>query len=608
MSLDFMQALYNTYEQNKDRGDGMMPLMHTSTNADIEITIDINGNFISANEISKNYQKTIIPYTEASMSRTSGRTPHALADKIFYLAGDYCDYGFKIKKDPFLKYLKQIEEWADAEITHSWVQAIRKYVSKEKLVEDLLNSSGFKKSKIEKSFVRWCVQDPSTINTKTYENEELQKNWIRYYFDKQSKMPSRKSCYCEISHQIGLQTTEHAKGFLGSSANAKIMSSNDDTGYTFRGRVNDDSQCYFVSLESSCKIFSAFRWIKDRNQFFTNNSNEILIWSLGGDGDVVGVIENDDFKLFENEEESLDDIGQAYAQSLKKAILGFNSNFRNAQKIFVLGLDAATNGRASVVLFEELSTSNFFQSVELWHIMLSWKQKGFKKDKTSVEFIGPPSLNSIIELLTGQMQNSVSSEAVKKISKSYKSQLLECLLENKQIPKNILNEALRRVIKRHSFASYSKWDRALRIACSLYKSSAKEDYSMSLEVQRNTRDYLFGRLLAVADNLENRALYIRGIERTTNACNLTQAFFVKPYTTWRRINLAIGPYQKILKRDRPFFLFTMNNLMGEIHSLFQNDDYVCDKPLTGEALLGYYCQKQSFIEENKKRQQEKNSN
>ncbi len=66
---------------------------------------------------------------------------------------------------------------------------------------------------------------------------------------------------------------------------------------------------------------------------------------------------------------------------------------------------------------------------------------------------------------------------------------------------------------------------------------------MKLETERNTLDYLYGRLLAIADNIENYALEM-GVEnnRDTTAAKLMQRFADRPFSTWRTIELALIPY------------------------------------------------------------------
>ena len=63
---------------------------------------------------------------------------------------------------------------------------------------------------------------------------------------------------------------------------------------------------------------------------------------------------------------------------------------------------------------------------------------------------------------------------------------------------------------------------------------------MALDRERSSRDYLYGRLLALADGLESHALRVAKESRQTNAERLMHRFSQRPYTTWRTIELALG--------------------------------------------------------------------
>lgn len=111
---------------------------------------------------------------------------------------------------------------------------------------------------------------------------------------------------------------------------------------------------------------------------------------------------------------------------------------------------------------------------------------------------------------------------------------------------------------------------------------------MSLDTQNRSRDYLYGRLLAVAENTESYALYLAGEKRATTAERYMQRFAEHPFATWRNIELALKPYQERLRNNGKD---TGAQAIGEIMELFATDDFTCDDKLSGEFLLGYHCQK-----------------
>ena len=111
---------------------------------------------------------------------------------------------------------------------------------------------------------------------------------------------------------------------------------------------------------------------------------------------------------------------------------------------------------------------------------------------------------------------------------------------------------------------------------------------MALDEERKTRDYLYGRLLALADSLEQWALNKTGEDRQTNAARLMQRFADHPYSTWRTIELSLAPYKARLGGQSQ----KRQELIDKVHAMFDPpEDYTSDRPLSGEFLLGYHCQR-----------------
>lgn len=117
---------------------------------------------------------------------------------------------------------------------------------------------------------------------------------------------------------------------------------------------------------------------------------------------------------------------------------------------------------------------------------------------------------------------------------------------------------------------------------------------MTLEPGRASRDYLYGCLLAVAEHIEARALFVGGEDRPTTAARLMQRFADHPMSTWRTIELSLQPYMQRLQTRRGGFLRNMRTLLGEIFAKFKSGDFADDRRLNGEFLLGYHCQLQEL--------------
>lgn len=136
--MALLKTLAETYDVYADlagevRNDQpvLLPLSHSTFNAQIEVTIDEEGNFIKSERLEKGSGVvTVIPVTEDSASRGNGCYPHALCDKLCYLAGDYTAYTDDNKEKYYETYMEQLAEWAESEYTHRMVQAVYKYLKK----------------------------------------------------------------------------------------------------------------------------------------------------------------------------------------------------------------------------------------------------------------------------------------------------------------------------------------------------------------------------------------------------------------------------------------------------------------------------------------------
>lgn len=122
---------------------------------------------------------------------------------------------------------------------------------------------------------------------------------------------------------------------------------------------------------------------------------------------------------------------------------------------------------------------------------------------------------------------------------------------------------------------------------------------MALEPDRTTRDYLYGKLLAIADSIESYALFIADEkQRDTTAARLMQRFADHPFTTWRTIELALRPYMSRLKSggEKPSaFLRKRERILDEISTRLDSiAERTSDAALSGEFLLGYHCQRQAL--------------
>lgn len=117
---------------------------------------------------------------------------------------------------------------------------------------------------------------------------------------------------------------------------------------------------------------------------------------------------------------------------------------------------------------------------------------------------------------------------------------------------------------------------------------------MTLQLEILSRDYLYGRLLAIAEHIEYSALSDEEKNtRMTNAAKLMHRFANYPFETWRTIELSLIPYkQRLISKNYGGFI-ELEKVMDSIMSDFKYEDFVSSEKLTAEFLLGYHCQKKA---------------
>jgi CRISPR-associated protein Csd1 len=641
--MSWIQKLYETYELAAVRMDvedeaALLPISHVTQQAHIQITLDGEGNFKRAEIVSK--ENTLVPATEDSAGRSSGGAPHPLNDKIQYVAGDYTK--FKGRKNSYFDdfasgketkdgYLTQLKKWHNT-FPNPKLKAVLKYVSKRTVVEDLVKAGVLhvdehgelltswesskeppaifklltkKKEKEETiqdqgdAFVRWCVNLDGVHEAQTWTDEELIKSWIEYDSRLQA---SRGMCFATGEEQsLGVK---HPARLRHGGDKAKLISSNDTKGFTYLGRFTDSEQACSVGYETSQKAHNALRWLIQR-QAFRNDDQVVVAWEVSGKK-VPPPVANSKEAFF-NEDDSLEiqiggayddgadykgDFGQSYVRKLNAKIAGYHKELGSSKDIVVMGLDSATPGRMAITYYRELTGSEFLERLEAWHKNFAWFQN-YSKD---VKFVGAPAPKEIAEAAFGRRLDA-------KISKMTVNRLLPCIVDGTAFPQDLVRSTHNRAVNRMGMEHW-EWEKVLGIACALFNGVNKGGYQMALEPERTSRDYLYGRLLAVAERLEYIALNVAGEKRDTNAAKLMQRFAERPYSTWLQIEQALSPYKTRLQTQRAGFLTNMKNLLDDIHCMFKTEDYVDDKALSGEFLLGYHCQRHGLKSKSKDQNEE----
>lgn len=604
--MSWLMDLYETYNQNessvgiteyKRNGQPFMllPISHTTQSAHIEVHVTEDGQFHSAFVIPKEDATTVIPATEESSSRAGAKTaPYPLHDKLSYVAGDYNSYGGDPKKvNDYAEYIKQLKEWRESPFSTPKIESIYSYLSKGTLIEDLINDKklwaddkhqllskwnntqgdrpeifGVVAGEQDAAFVRFDVYYPDKVSKKVWMDPEVQNSFIAYY---NTKLKDNDLCF--VTGEMQPATERHANKIRNPADKAKLISGNDTSGFTFRGRFSSSNEVAGISYEASQKSHNALKWLINR-QGKDIDGRVILVWGNDrleyvdplGSGETVG-----------GDAETQ----QAFSIELSKAIDGYKHNLKTDSKVIVMVLDAATTGRMAIIYYRKIDAEEYLEKIKEWHSKHTWRQIGEEKKI----FFGAPSIKNIAIAAHGERANN-------KVIKSVVERLLPCVIEGRNIPRDIIESCVRRASNPVAMERW-EWEKVLGVACALV--NEKGASGVGLDNSIRDRSYLFGRLLAVADVLENTALRSDEKKRITNAERYMSAFSQHPSRTWEIIQKAIQPYKARLGDKSVFY----TKMIDEILSKIEFEDFN-DKPLKSVYLLGYSSQRQELYTKKQK--------
>ena len=582
----------------------LLPESHLTVNAFAEIRLNIDGEYITSRKVDKNEQLTIVPVTEDSASRSSGITPMPLCDKLSYIAGDYDEYvkEEKNKRPCYEAYMKELHKWSDLPDTPRKVKAICSYLDKGCVMKDLTENGVYDGTD---GFVRFIVSDSDSNDreNRTWRDTAIYDSFIKYY----------RTCMenTDIDYSTGkvCAVTQKLPAKLRNTGDkAKLISSNDTTNFTFKGRFKTAAEAAMIGYETSQKAHNALRWLI-AYQGYKNDSESIICWSPGNEP-VPSPMKSTAEYLENYEEDDDDDIiadtEKIFAEKLNNAMNGYLHGFsdmdkdrvdRGDLKVVVMAVDTAdgsNQGRLSITYYNEQHPVEFIRNVFRWHKECSWEH--YRKESDGKKYYyGAPSPKEIILTAYGTEMSGGIDIGNKKMMKKNIDRLLPCIVQGRKIPKDIVRAVVINLGNPLRFGSYNR-NRLLENACAVIRKYqidyGKEVFSVALNKESNDRDYLFGRLLAAAHNLEDYINYkSNNTGRETNAMKYWSVYVQKPAKTYSLIRQRLQPYiSKLTSGSRNYYL----ELAEEIFDKLSENDSFNNEPLGENYLMGYYSQSAEF--------------
>lgn len=640
--MAWLKTLADTYDIYSDlagvdkNGQAvLLPISHSTFNAQIEVTIDKDGNFVDAQKLEKGIGVvTVIPVTEDSAARSSGIAPHPLCDKLCYIAGDYTDYTGDDKIKYYDAYMEQLQNWAESDFTHPMVQAVYRYLVKGSLIYDLtakkallLDDNGKLTDEIKihgqgqtganVRFRVFGVGKPQEI----WRSQEVYKKYSAYY---QQKSGEKKLCY--ITGKMESCSDKHPSKIRNSADKAKLISGNDESGFTYRGRFTAKEQAVSVGYDASQKAHNVLRWLIQK-QGYTRDESAIVCWlvnrempipdmmkdSINAYGDVDDFdFDFDDIGIDDAAADNKHDTGKYIAEQFNNAVNGYAGKIKQDDKIAIIALDAATTGRLSVVYYDEMGGKQYMDAILNWHRHCNWRRtvkiENSEAENRKITCECTPSPRDMALAAFG-VQRAEWLEADSKLIRATIKRLLPCITGKRaEIPSDIIRAAARRASMPQTMSDYIWYNDTLCVACAMIRFNyEKGDRTMDnfLNDNINDRNVLFGRLLAVYDYMEQRAMFEYDENgkvkerRTTNAKRYWNAYSSRPAKTFKTIRQNLIAYEK---RLNDFELSKFEEWTGEIMAYLSEKGF--DNTALSEMYLpGYYQQMEYMKKAFQKREQ-----
>lgn len=574
----------------------LAPIGHMIATANIEITLDENGVLLDAVPVEREDGKTIIPATENSAGRTRAPCAHPLCEQIGYLSGQ--DEG------KYTLYVKKLRAWAESEHSHAMLHPILAYVQKKSLLSDLA-AHGIRQLD-DKQLIRWRVLGIGEESGLCWTNQSLFLAFQKWY-ESVEEQKDAKAALCMISGERALPARQHPKGIIPINGNAKLVSSNDDSNFTYRGRFTDDIQALTISYTASQKAHNALRWLAaEQGAQVVFGGRTFLCWNPQGKR-----IPHPAHPFYSRTTAATAVVSPTnYQEELRRTLEGARSELPTTAGVVIAAFDAATTGRLAVTYYNELLASDFLHRLYAWDSTCCWW--GWNRESHRYDAVRAPFLLHIVHAAFGVQRVEKGNARLvvdERVVRQQMQRLLSCRVDGMKFPADIERALVARASRPQAYDT-AVYMNLLSITCAVirkyYYDQKGEELSMTLEKGRADRSYQFGRLLAVLEKVERDTYKDKEENREPNAIRFQSVYCRRPLHTANMIESQLE--RAYLPRLKPWQRRAYKDLIGEIlEQISSFPEQELDKALGDTYLIGYYLQRRALYQ-SKDQQEEENEN
>lgn len=594
----------------------LVPVGFIKKKIDYLVIVTADGCFSSAHKLDDDERECIVPTTPEAEGRTGAKgAPYPLAENLKYFAGE--------EGDPELldRYLDQLTAWSAQPGAPECLKTLLAYLNKRTLLADLRNelSNGLNLHKDErrkdfagpdgKAMICFTVEDSSE---RLWKRKDVQDSWSAYFARRQGGAVA----LCYVTGEMLPALDNHPKV----QGNAKLISAK-DAGYPFqyKGRFAEDRSAATVSAYASDRAHRALQYLMvHQGLSFGQFGLNVVAWEVQK-ATVMYVPLNE--RTAEDEDEdniALPDTFEGYARTLRDAVKGVGKTDKvfekcianladgeeRASSVVIMSMEAATDGRMSIDYYQELPDDLYVSRITDWYRSCCWTYWNKAKKRNVVRTPTPLSIADAVMGTESVRRAKADLRCAKSDAKQLRAlykRLLKCIVEGAPLPRSFLESAVHRAEAPLTFHDSDgnwqryEWETCIRTTCALIRRSRfdaqKQLPSDQLDGKNRNRDYLYGRLLALADQVEYEAAD-RPEQRKlpTNAIRLTQRFVQYPRETWLHLHAKLLPYFAALGSEGKADHFM--RMIADVESLFERADRESAAALGEDFLLGYFAQRQ----------------
>lgn len=613
--MHYIKGLFDTYEileannligHYDENGLGIFPKYHNMKGfkkgeSVYKIKLSSQHNNYLIEDISPTDTKSkiflVFPTTIESNGR-DGETdvPHGVSEELKYMSLAFA------KGNNYTTYLTQLNEWLTFTGGMVWLDVVYKFLN----TYDVYNilTIQYPESKIDgKTFVTFEVDDVDISNS-----QDLQNSWIEFLESKYTQ--GYGNFYYgqdDLTGDEGIVPSKYSR-FSGT---ARMLSKSNNDEY-HRGRFIEKGGLHdviSVTHLTSQKAYNLLTYLlnaKGKNSNWLGADTTLVMWMDGTEIKPEVTIDDglDDLWLDDSDDINITD---NVLQDYLSRTLGTQNNQININEgynVYLLVIVKTNNGRVAVKKYQKLTEQGYQDVINYWYATTSWGK--YYTDSTQVSL----NLKQLVITLFGDERESGKYYNIE-VNQGFEGKmvrLIEELVDTKmnqgRLPIKFYKKAMQNVRQRNRYKN--TWDKILTASLSMYKKYMwdykKQFTGVDVDLNNQSSSYLFGRLMAVYEQIESTAIYYKGSEKRQTFVEKNWSSIInRPLHMWNRMQIKAQPYLNQLLRKQPGVYHKYQNLLNDIGSqLDANGDFgsVGKKSLGDDFILGYYHQQKALRNNN----------